>query len=190
MTANHVTRLIKKYPNRRLYDTHASSYITLADVKQLVLDHEEFTVVDSKTDEDITRSILLQIILEEESGQVPIFSANALAHIIRFYGTAMQGVMGNYIEQNIQAFIDIQDRMAEQSKGLYGGQLSPEAWTQFMAVQTPVLQNAMNTYIDQSKKLFVQMQEQMQGQMQGKSFNIFGQFPFPPSQTQDKDDNK
>src|SRR5690625_7913441 len=118
MTANHVTRLIKKYPNRRLYDTHASSYITMADVKQLVLDHEEFTVVDSKTDEDITRSILLQIILEEESGQVPIFSANALAHIIRFYGIAMQGVMGNYIEQNIQAFIDIQECRAEQSKGL------------------------------------------------------------------------
>src|SRR5690625_2590593 len=125
MTASN-TRLIKKYPNRRLYDTHTSAYITLADVKQLVLDHEQFAVVDSKTDEDITRSILLQIILEEESGQVPIFSANALAQIIRFYGTAMQGVMGNYIEQNIQAFIDIQDRMAEQSKGLYGNQLSPE----------------------------------------------------------------
>src|SRR5690625_3731487 len=190
MTANHVTRLIKKYPNRRLYDTHASSYITLADVKQLVLDHEEFTVVDSKTDEDITRSILLQIILEEESGQVPIFSANALAHIIRFYVTVMQGVMGNYIEQNIKDFIDIQDRMAEISKGLDGVQVFPDSWTQFMALKTPVMQNAMNTYIDQSKKLFVQMQEQMQGQMQGKSFNIFGQFPFPPTQTQDKDDNK
>src|SRR5690625_858652 len=190
MTATTDNRLIKKYPNRRLYDTHASSYITLADIKQLVLEHEDFRVIDSKTEEDITRSILLQIILDEESGQGPIFSANALAQIIRFYGTAMQGVMGSYIEQNIQAFIDIQDRMAEQSKGLYGKQLGPEAWTQFMAVQTPVLQNAMNTYIDQSKKLFVQMQEQMQGQMQGKSFNIFGQFPFPPSQTQDKDDNK
>lgn len=182
MTASN-TRLIKKYPNRRLYDTHTSAYITLADVKQLVLDNEQFVVVDSKTEEDITRSILLQIILEEESGQVPIFSANALAQIIRFYGTAMQGVMGSYIEQNIQAFIDIQERMAEQSKGIYGNQLSPEAWTQFMAVQTPVLQNAMNTYIDQSKKLFVQMQEQMREQ----NLNILGQFPFAPPQN--KKDN-
>src|SRR5690625_426360 len=136
MTANHVTRLIKKYPNRRLYDTHASSYITLADVKQLVLDHEEFTVVDSKTDEDITRSILLQIILEEESGQVPIFSANALAHIIRFYGTAVQGVMCNYIVQNIQAFIDIHDRMAELSKVLYDVHIRPAAYTRSLSVTT------------------------------------------------------
>lgn len=183
MTATTDNRLIKKYPNRRLYDTHASSYITLADIKQLVLEHEDFRVIDSKTEEDITRSILLQIILDEESGQGPIFSANALAQIIRFYGTAMQGVMGSYIEQNIQAFIDIQDRMAEQSKGLYGKQLGPEAWTQFMAVQTPVLQNAMNTYLDQSKKLFVQMQEQMHGQ----GLNFFGQFPFVPPQPERDD---
>src|SRR5690625_2786239 len=146
MTASN-TRLIKKYPNRRLYDTHTSAYITLADVKQLVLDHEQFAVVDSKTDEDITRSILLQIILEEESGQVPIFSANALAQIIRFYGTAMQGVMGNYIEQNIQEFIDIQDRVAEQSKGLYGKQLIPEDWTTIIAFQSTVMQKAVINYI-------------------------------------------
>lgn len=185
MSEANVSRLIKKYPNRRLYDTHASSYITLVDVKQLVLEHEDFKVIDSKTEEDITRSILLQIILEEESGQGPIFTANALAQIIRFYGTTMQGVMGHYIEQNIQAFIDIQERMTEQSKSLYSGQLGPEAWTQFMAVQAPVLQNAMNTYIEQSKKLFVQMQDQMQGQ----SLNIFGQFPFASS-TNKKDNKK
>lgn len=177
------TRLIKKYPNRRLYDTYASSYITLVDIKQLVLDHESFVVVDSKTEEDITRGILLQIILEEESGQVPIFTANVLAQIIRFYGSTLQGVMGSYIEKNIQAFIEIQERMAEQSKNLYGGQLGPEAWSQFMAVQTPVLQNAMNNYIEQSQQLFVQMQEQMRGQ----GLNIFGQFPFPSSTYQPKD---
>jgi|SRR5690625_2129447 len=178
------SRLIKKYPNRRLYDTHASSYITLADVKQLVLDHENFVVVDSKTEEDITRSILLQIILEEESGQVPIFTANALAQIIRFYGSAMQGVMGSYLEKNLQAFIEVQERMAEQSKNLYGGQLGPEAWAQFMAVQAPVLQNAMNSYIEQSQQLFVQMQEQMRNQ----GMNLFGQFPFPGTVNQPKDD--
>jgi len=168
-------RLIKKYPNRRLYDTRTSAYITLADVKTLVLDHEEFQVVDAKSSEDLTRSILLQIILEEESGGVPIFSPMALQQIIRFYGHSMQGLMGSFLDKNIQAFMEIQERMAEQSKGLYGTQLGPEAWTQFMNVQTPVLQNMMNSYIDQSKNLFVQMQDQMQDQTR----SMFSAFPFP-----------
>ncbi|HBI82763.1 polyhydroxyalkanoate synthesis repressor PhaR [Orrella sp. NBD-18] len=148
-------RLIKKYPNRRLYDTQTSTYITLADVKQLVLNHESFKVVDAKSSEDLTRSILLQIILEEESGGVPMFSSTMLAHVIRFYGHAMQGVMGSYLEKNIQAFMDIQDRIAEQSKGVYSAnQFGPEAWTQLMNAQTPMIQNMMNTYVEQSKNLF------------------------------------
>ena len=80
------SRTIKKYPNRRLYDTETSTYITLADVKQLVLDNVGFKVVDAKSNEDITRSILLQIILELESEGVPMFNANMLKQIIRFYG--------------------------------------------------------------------------------------------------------
>jgi polyhydroxyalkanoate synthesis repressor PhaR len=178
------TRLIKKYPNRRLYDTRTSAYITLADVKQLVLDNEEFQVVDAKSGDDLTRSILLQIILEEETGGIPMFSATALSQIIRFYGHAMQGVMGAFLEKNIQAFMDVQNRMAEQSKGLYGPHFGPEAWTQFMNVQTPVLQRMMNTYIDQSKNLFVQMQDQMQDQTRG----MFNAFPFaaPPADPEEK----
>ncbi|NYT63057.1 polyhydroxyalkanoate synthesis repressor PhaR [Alcaligenaceae bacterium] len=181
MTQSQVTppaRLIKKYPNRRLYDTKTSTYITLVDVKQLVLDNETFQIVDAKSNEDLTRSILLQIILEEESGGAPMFSAVALAQIIRFYGHAMQGVMGSFLEKNIQAFMDIQDRMAEQSKGVYGTQFGPEAWAQFMNVQAPVLQNMMSNYIDQSKTLFVQMQDQMQDQTR----SMFTVFPFtaPP----------
>jgi polyhydroxyalkanoate synthesis repressor PhaR len=179
-------RLIKKYPNRRLYDTETSTYITLTDVKQLVLEQEEFKVIDAKSNEDLTRSILLQIILEEESGGVPMFSSVMLSQIIRFYGHAMQGMMGTYLEKNIQAFIDIQDRMAEQSKGLYGNQFGPEAWTQFMSVQTPMMQNMMNSYIDQSKNLFVQMQDQMQDQTR----TMFNAFPFtagkPPAGTERK----
>lgn len=92
-------RLIKKYPNRRLYDTETSTYITLTDVKQLVLEQEDFKVVDAKSNEDLTRSILLQIILEEESGGVPMFSSSMLSQIIRFYGHAMQGMMGTYLEK-------------------------------------------------------------------------------------------
>ena len=87
-------RIIKKYPNRRLYDTETSSYITLAEVKELVLQYKDFQVQDAKSGENLTRSILLQIILEEESGGVPMFSTDMLANIIRYYGHAMQGLMG------------------------------------------------------------------------------------------------
>ena len=71
-------RLIKKYPNRRLYDTTDSGYITLADVKKMILDNITFKVVDAKSNEDLTRTILLQIILEEESGGMPMFSSEML----------------------------------------------------------------------------------------------------------------
>jgi polyhydroxyalkanoate synthesis repressor PhaR len=92
-------RLIKKYPNRRLYDTQTSTYITLVDIKQLVIDQEEFQVVDAKSGDDLTRPILLQIILEEEQAGVPMFTSPVLAQIIRFYGNAMQGFMGSYLEK-------------------------------------------------------------------------------------------
>ncbi|WJF89003.1 polyhydroxyalkanoate synthesis repressor PhaR [Paraburkholderia bonniea] len=179
MTATRKTaeRLIKKYPNRRLYDTETSTYITLSDVKQLVLDQEVFKVIDAKSNEDLTRSILLQIILEEESGGLPMFSSPMLAQIIRFYGHAMQGMMGTYLEKNIQAFIDIQSKLADQSKGLNEGRpMNPEAWSQFMNMQAPMMQGMMTSYIEQSKNMFVQMQEQMQSQTK----SMFGGFPFPP----------
>ena len=173
-----VDRLIKKYPNRRLYDTQTSSYITLADVKQLVLDNEEFAVLDAKTNDDLTRSILLQIILEEESNGAPMFTSVVLSQIIRYYGHAMQGMMGSYLEKNVQAFTDIQHKFTGNSAGTFEGKpFSPEMWTQFMNVQGPMMQGMMNNYIDQSKSLFVQMQEQMESQ----SKNIFGTYPFNPN---------
>jgi polyhydroxyalkanoate synthesis repressor PhaR len=99
-------RIIKKYPNRRLYDTATSSYITLEDVKKLVLDQVVFKVEDAKTHEDLTRNILLQIILEEESGNgIPMFSSGVLSQIIRSYGHTMQGMMGSYLEKNVQTLI-------------------------------------------------------------------------------------
>ena len=172
------SRLIKKYPNRRLYDTQTSAYITLADVKQLVLDNEEFRVVDAKSEEDLTRSILLQIILEEEASGAPLFSSQMLSQIIRFYGHAMQGMMGTYLEKSMAAFVDIQGKFQEQSKAFYDGKnlpTSPELWAQFMQVQAPMMQGMMSHYIDQSKNLFVQMQEQMQQQAR----TVFQSFPFP-----------
>lgn len=162
MTAT--VRLIKKYPNRRLYDTQTSSYITLVDVKQLVLDVETFQVIDAKAGTDLTRSILLQIILEEEAGGSPLFTAPMLSQVIRFYGHTMQGMMGAYLEKTMSAFVEIQNTMQDQSKGVYidkSGQ-NPEMWSQFMSMQTPMIQSMMSNYIEQSKNLFVQMQDQVE----------------------------
>ena len=152
-------RVIKKYPNRRLYDTETSTYITLTDVRELVMSSAHFVVRDAKSNEDLTRSILLQIILEEESGGAPMFTEAVLANIIRFYGNAMQSFMGAYLEKNVQSFMDLQLKMSEQSKGL-----SPEMWAQFMNAQSPMMKGMMGTYVEQSKTVFTQLQEQMQKQ--------------------------
>jgi polyhydroxyalkanoate synthesis repressor PhaR len=145
-------RTLKKYPNRRLYDTRSSSYITLADVKRMVLSGDEFEVRDAKTGEDLTRSILLQIILEEESGGVPMFSASMLANIIRFYGHTMQGAMGTMLERNLQAFAEMQK--------------------QFVTGQTPLMNSLMGSYLEQSRTMFDKMQEQM-----AQAGTVFPGFP-------------
>lgn len=149
-------RLIKKYPNRRLYDTKTSSYITLQEVKNLVIANTMLKVVDAKSEADLTRSIFLQIILEEESGGLPIFSEIALANLIKFYGHSMQGFMGNYLEKNVQTFLDLQHQMSEQSQ-----HMTPEVWTQMLAHPNPFLQNLMMNYSEQSKQMLTQMQAQM-----------------------------
>ncbi|MFN3987780.1 MAG: polyhydroxyalkanoate synthesis repressor PhaR [Rhodocyclaceae bacterium] len=170
-------RLIKKYPNRRLYDTRTSSYITLADVKELVLARDDFQVVDAKTSEDLTRSILLQIILEEEAGGAPMFTSDLLSHMIRFYGNATQGMMGKYLENNIKAFTEMQAKLQEQTKSIYGenSPISQDLWAQFLNFQGPALQSVMGAYVEQSKKMFDQMQEQIESQTR----NMFSGFPFP-----------
>jgi polyhydroxyalkanoate synthesis repressor PhaR len=170
-------RLIKKYPNRRLYDTRTSSYITLADVKELVLAREEFQVVDAKTGEDLTRSILLQIILEEEAGGAPMFTSDLLSHMIRFYGNATQGMMGKYLENNIKAFTEMQAKLQDQARAIYGenSPISQDLWAQFLNFQGPALKSVMGAYVEQSKKMFDQMQEQIESQTR----NMFTGFPFP-----------
>lgn len=152
-----VQRVIKKYPNRRLYDTETSTYITLTEVKLLVIQNAQFVVRDAKTGDDLTRSILLQIILEEEAGGAPMFTEQVLANIIRFYGQAMQGYMGPYLEKNIQAMTEVQAQLADKAEGL-----TPEMWSKFMTMQSPMLQGLMGNYVEQSKNVFLQMQEQMQ----------------------------
>lgn len=170
-------RIIKKYPNRRLYDTETSSYITLADVKKLVLEQVTFRVEDAKSKEDLTRSILLQIILDEETAGAPMFSSDMLSQIIRFYGNAMQGMMGNYLEKNISTFIDIQKRLQDQSTQMYGKNpmLNSDAWSEFVKMQGPAIQGLMGSYLEQSASAFMDMQQQLQQQTR----NLFSTFPFP-----------
>ncbi|MEQ6290388.1 polyhydroxyalkanoate synthesis repressor PhaR [Vogesella sp. GCM10023246] len=180
-------RVIKKYPNRRLYDTATSSYITLGDVKQLVLDNVDIQVVDAKSHDDITRSVLLQIILEEESGGSPMFSYEVLTQFIRYYGQAMQGMMGPFLEKNLQMFAQLQQRMQEQAKTMYGDNpmLGAKLWSDFLNFQGPAMQNMMTSYLDQSTNMFLDMQNRMQEQAR-TMFTGFGFPAYPPSQDDDK----
>lgn len=107
-------RIIKKYPNRRLYDTVKSGYITIADVLKLVRDGDDFQVVDSETGEDLTRSVLVQIILEQESGATPIFTTEMLTKFIRFYDEASHNVFGEFLDRSMKMFIDQQKRFQDQ----------------------------------------------------------------------------
>ncbi|HTP60930.1 MAG TPA: polyhydroxyalkanoate synthesis repressor PhaR [Burkholderiales bacterium] len=186
----HPVRLIKKYPNRRLYDTKTSSYITLADVKQMVVKNEEFQVVDAKSNEDLSRQILLQIILDEESGGMPMFSSDLLSQMIRSYGSAMQGFMGSYLEKNLEGFQQMQKALQDQSQKLYGdnSKSSQEIWAQFMNMQGPAMQGLMQAYMEQSQKMFAQFQDQMQNQAR----NMFTGFQFPgfPAQGGKNEPNK
>ena len=163
-------RIIKKYPNRRLYDTETSAYITLTEVKELVLAYKEFQVQDAKSGEDLTRSILLQIILEEESGGMPMFTQDMLANIIRYYGHAMQGLMGSYLERSIYAFHEAQKRFQEQAHSLYGE--LPKA--PFLAPGPAAMPNVMGGYLEKGAKAVIDMQEELRSQ----ALKLFSGFPY------------
>jgi polyhydroxyalkanoate synthesis repressor PhaR len=115
-------RVIKKYPNRRLYDTAESRYITLADIRKLVVENVEFVVMDKKTQEDITRSILLQVIAEQEHVGDPLMSRDFLSQVIRSYGGVMQGVIGSYLEQSLKLFAAQQREMRERARSFVGAE--------------------------------------------------------------------
>lgn len=142
-------RVIKKYPNRRLYDTAISSYITLDDVRQLVLDEEEFEVRDAKTGADLTRSVLLQIIAESEGQGQPMFTTKLLSQMIRFYGDSLQGFMGNYLERSMQLFLEQQQTFRQQMGNLLG--------------QTPW--TAMNQLTERNLELWKEFQRGLAGSL-------------------------
>ena len=115
--ATATVKLLKKYPNRRIYDTSTSSYITIADIRQMVLNYERFQVIDSKTGADLTRATLLQIITELESeGRESLLTDKVLEELIRFYGDNMSSLLGKYVEQAICGLINQQNKIREQVK--------------------------------------------------------------------------
>jgi polyhydroxyalkanoate synthesis repressor PhaR len=144
-------RVIKKYPNRRLYDTVESRYITLGDVRKLVVDRIEFVVVDKKSQEDITRSILLQVIAEQEHGADPVMSRDFLSQIIRSYGGAMQGVLGSYLEQSVKLFASQQRELRDRVKSVVGvdpvetvSGIASRNYQRWRSVQDEILKTLMN----------------------------------------------
>ena len=168
-------RIIKKYPNRRLYDTETSTYITLAEVKDLVLQYQDFRVQDAKSGEDLTRAILLQIILEEESGGVPMFSQEMLANIIRYYGHSMQGLMGSYLERSIHTFHEAQKRFQEQAQVLMP-KVPTDAFANMMGGQH--IPQVMGGYLEKGAKAVIDMQDELRSQ----AMKLFAGFPYaqPP----------
>jgi polyhydroxyalkanoate synthesis repressor PhaR len=168
-------RVIKKYPNRRLYDTQHSSYITLFDIKDLVMANEPFIVVDAKTGEELTRNVLMQIILEEESGGHPLFSTQSLMLMIRFYGNSLQGLMAPFMEQNLNQFIDLQNQYIAHCQKM-GRLSSSETWLSFMnAKASGDLLNPMNFMMNAGTQFWEQMQQQSPNLMSGFPFKTFKQ---------------
>jgi polyhydroxyalkanoate synthesis repressor PhaR len=140
-----MTRIIKKYPNRRLYDTERSCYITVADVRELVMQGAEFKVIDANSGEDLTRSILLQIIMDQESGGRPLFTADILSKMIRFYDDSVQGVFTSYLEKSLDLFVEQQARLQQQ--------------IQEMLASTPPI-DALTDLTKRNLELWQEMQDQ------------------------------
>ena len=151
-------RVIKKYPNRRLYDTHISSYVSLIDVKSLITKQVAVKIVDSKTKEDITRNTLFQILLEEEAAGMPVFSTPILVKMIQLYNGTKHSMMGQYLDAAFKTFYEMELLLNEKVQPF---QVMPksgegELWQGFLNWQGPAMNLMMQTYVDQVNQLFSQ----------------------------------
>jgi polyhydroxyalkanoate synthesis repressor PhaR len=142
-------RIIKKYANRRLYDTAESRYIALDDIRQLVMDGARFRVVDASGD-DITRSILLQIIVEQEEKGQPMLSTRLLEQIILYYGGTLQSFVGTYLEKSMDAFIRQQQVLQDQMESML--EMAPSSVFRDMAERNLQLWKSMQ---DNLMKVYV-----------------------------------
>ena len=141
-------RLIKKYPNRRLYDTDISRYITLEEIRQLVLQNIRFRVEDKRTHEDITRSILLQVISEQEEGGDPMFTTELLQFIIRYYGDPMQTSISRYLELSARLFQEQQHHFTDQLRNMLGQAQAPLTILREMAdKQVPIWRSVRREFL-------------------------------------------
>jgi polyhydroxyalkanoate synthesis repressor PhaR len=152
--------IIKKYPNRRLYDTRSSVYITLEDVKRLVEEKKKVKVIDVKSSEDLTRSTLMQILLEEEAGGAPIFTSEMLAEVISFYGHAQRTALGPFLEISLKAYVKGAEEMVKQAAAVKEGTqkqadailgANAKAWTDLAAAQ----QDAVAGMLEQMQKAWL-----------------------------------
>ncbi len=126
-------RIIKKYGNRRLYDTQTSSYITLETVRDMVLNQESFIIIDAKTEEDITRSVLLQIILDAEQNNEALFSTHMLEQLIRTYRHSMQDITQNYLAHHLDILSTLQKDCLENAQKIYGGHITKDIWQKWLS---------------------------------------------------------
>lgn len=140
-------RVIKKYPNRRLYDTEISRYITLEEIRQLVLQGDDFNVVEKRTGDDITRTILLQVISEQEEGGNPIFTTEVLRNIIRFYGDTMQSMMSSYLELSVAFFSEQQSQFKDRLRKILGANNPLMALREISQEQRPIWRSVRREFL-------------------------------------------
>ena len=165
-------RVIKKYQNRRLYDTSTSTYVILEDIKQMIMDGDAVRVLDVKTEEDITRGVLLQIILDQEVSSKQIFSNDFLVQIIRLYDKAFQASLSPFLEQGLDLFRKVQKNFYEQIRDVYGKEKLSSGvslWKEFMQQQGAQMEASIKDHVEYNSNMFLKMQEQFQLQTK----NIF-----------------
>jgi polyhydroxyalkanoate synthesis repressor PhaR len=179
-------RIIKKYSNRRLYDTARSCYITLDDVRSLVCEGIDFRVENAKTGEDLTRSILLQIILEQEVMQVPMFTESSLRNIIMFYGSTLQGSLGVFLDQSMPMLLRMQREMSRRGDlGPMDGQL----WSELATMQGRMLSTVFQGFMERGMNVYSNAQRQFsQGAEQMFKLSDFA-FPFASVEPKDPVDD-
>ena len=179
-------RVLKKYQNRRLYDTATSTYVVLDDIKQMIMDGDDIKVIDVKTEVDVTRGVLLQIVLEEEASSSPILSNEFIVQIIRFYGKAFQTAISPFLEQGMDLLRQTQKRFYAQLKANHPKESLPSSldlWKEFWQDRGPHVQQNIFDYINSSTNNYIQMQEQVQEHIQTQAESIINmmQFPFNPT---------
>jgi polyhydroxyalkanoate synthesis repressor PhaR len=175
-------RILKKYQNRRLYDTATSTYVILEDIKQMIMDGDDVRVVDVKTEVDVTRGVLLQIILEEEGSATPILSNEFIVQIIRFYGKAFQPAISPFLEQGMDLLRQTQKRFYAQLKATYPKESLPSSldlWKEFWQERGPHVQQNIFDYLNSSTNNFIQMQEQVHEQLQSHAESLMNMIQFP-----------